>query len=308
MIHSTINLILNFFHSINAFMLRPDLPDLLQEFIPVLFFLFLILPLFSLVLSILITIKKGKLLLKFPIRSLILFNLFNMLILFFISIFLFLLVIVSKFPIDSIIILSEWVTVGSLKLYWSFNFDTVTILMLIVVTIVSFLVHLYSLEYMAGDPHQLKFMQYLTLFTLSMYILVTAGNYVQMFIGWEGVGVCSFLLINFWDTRILANTSAMKAIIVNRVGDFGLMFSFILLYNFFGTFEYGFIFSIVNILDDLFLGLNANLIVLFLFVGAVGKSAQVFLHVWLPDAMEGKLIRALVKLYKMRERSLIVCI
>lgn len=291
MIHYTFELITTFFETyINNFFLIPGINEILSDTVlPIFFFLFLFLPFFSLVLSFFISFRSGKLYIFFSVRDLIIFNLFSMLMLFFISLVLFIIIIMSQFQFDYIVVLSEWIAIGNLKIYWSFNFDIVTVLMLVVVTIVSFLVHLYSLEYMANDPHHLKFMQYLTLFTLSMYILVTAGNYIQMFIGWEGVGVCSFLLINFWDTRILANTSAMKAIIVNRVGDFGLLFAFILMYNFFGTFEYGFIFSFVSLFEKLFYGLNLNLIVLFLFIGAVGKSAQVFLHVWLPDAMEGGL-------------------
>lgn len=286
-----IEMISNFVETyINNFFLIPGIYDILNDFLPVLLFLFLLLPLFSLIISFFISIRSGKAYLRFDIRDLMIFNLFSMFILFLCSLFLFIIIILSQFSFNYNIIFSEWISIGSLKVFWSFNFDNVTLIMLIVVTIVSFLVHLYSLEYMANDPHHLKFMQYLTLFTLSMYILVTSGNYIQMFIGWEGVGVCSFLLINFWDTRILANTSAMKAIIVNRVGDFGLIFAFILMYNFFGTFEYGFIFSFSTLFVDIFYGLNLNLIVLFLFIGAVGKSAQVFLHVWLPDAMEGKLI------------------
>jgi NADH-quinone oxidoreductase subunit L len=182
--------------------------------------------------------------------------------------------------------IGSWFNVGVTDVNWGFMFDGVTIIMILVVSLVSFLVHLYSLEYMAGDPNHLKFMQYLTLFTLSMFILITANNLVQLFIGWEGVGVCSFLLINFWDSRIAANTSALKAIIVNRVGDFGLIFALILLSRQFGgTFEYGLIFSQLSL--DLYDNILIDWIVFFLFLGAVGKSAQVFLHVWLPDAMEG---------------------
>ena len=220
-------------------------------------------------------------------KILVFFNVLTMFILFILSLVLF--ISISFFDAKTFfyITLGEWITIGDLKLTWSFCFDYITIIMLFVVTTVSFLVHLYSLEYMSGDPNHLKFMQYLTLFTLSMYILVTGNNFIQLFIGWEGVGICSFLLINFWDSRILANTSAMKAIIVNRVGDFGLMFSFILLYNQFGSFDYGFIFSYLNVLPFEIYSNLLDWIVLFLFIGAVGKSAQVFLHVWLPDAMEG---------------------
>ena len=180
-----------------------------------------------------------------------------------------------------------WMTIGPLSLNWGFHFDYITIIMLFVVTTVSFLVHVYSLEYMSQDVNQIKFMNYLTLFTFSMFILVTSNNFVQMFIGWEGVGICSFLLINFWDTRNEANTSALKAIIFNRIGDFGLMYAFILMFGQFGgTFEYSVIFVLLECIDSVFF-INLTLIGLFIFIGAVGKSAQIFLHVWLPDAMEG---------------------
>lgn len=244
-------------------------------------FFFLVLPLLSLI-GTFIMVK-----LNISSKTLVLFNIFTMFLLFLLAMVIFFLVSFYDTKYFFFVTIGEWITIGDLKLEWNFCFDYVTIIMLFVVTTVSFLVHVYSLEYMAGDPNHLKFMQYLTLFTLSMYILVTANNFIQLFIGWEGVGICSFLLINFWDTRILANTSAMKAIIVNRVGDFGLMFAFILIYGQFGSFDYSFIFSFLSFMPVEFYSNLINFIVLFLFVGAVGKSAQVFLHVWLPDAMEG---------------------
>lgn len=217
-------------------------------------------------------------------RSLIILNIFN--IFFVLNIAFYLFFDWLKYKTVLYFNIGSWFNVGLTDVNWGFMFDGVTIIMIFVVTLVSFLVHLYSLEYMAGDPNHLKFMQYLTLFTLSMFILITANNLVQLFIGWEGVGVCSFLLINFWDSRIAANTSALKAIIVNRVGDFGLIFALIMLSRQFGgTFEYGLIFSQIslNIINNSLI----DWIAFFLFLGAVGKSAQVFLHVWLPDAMEG---------------------
>lgn len=217
-------------------------------------------------------------------RSLIILNICNIFFVLNIALYLFF----DWFKSKNIIYfnLGSWFNVGLTDVNWGFMFDGVTIIMIFVVTLVSFLVHLYSLEYMAGDPNHIKFMQYLTLFTLSMFILITANNLVQLFIGWEGVGVCSFLLINFWDSRIAANTSALKAIIVNRVGDFGLIFALIMLSRQFGgTFEYGLIFSQISL--NLFDNNLIDYIAFFLFLGAVGKSAQVFLHVWLPDAMEG---------------------
>jgi NADH:ubiquinone oxidoreductase subunit 5 (subunit L)/multisubunit Na+/H+ antiporter MnhA subunit len=183
--------------------------------------------------------------------------------------------------------LGLWFDLSIISIEWGFICDTVVIHMLFIVSLISSLVHLYSISYMKLDPNLIKFLQYLSLFTLSMFILITSNNLIQMFIGWEGVGICSFLLINFWDSRILANTSAIKAIIVNRVGDFGLMVSFILIFHIFGTFDYLSLFSLVELLPNYFYKDFLFLIVFFLFMGAVGKSAQLFLHIWLPDAMEG---------------------
>jgi proton-translocating NADH-quinone oxidoreductase chain L len=176
---------------------------------------------------------------------------------------------------------------------WGFQFDSLTVVMLIVVTFISSLVHLYSTEYMSHDPHLPRFMSYLSLFTFFMLILVTADNFVQLFVGWEGVGLCSFLLINFWFTRIQANKAAIKAMIVNRVGDFGLAFGIFAIYITFNSVEYSTVFALVPLFEgDVlnFLGIDFHLLTLIgvlLFIGAVGKSAQLGLHTWLPDAMEG---------------------
>jgi NADH-ubiquinone oxidoreductase chain 5 len=165
--------------------------------------------------------------------------------------------------------------------------------MLIVVTFISSLVHLYSTEYMSHDPHLPRFMSYLSLFTFFMLILVTADNFIQLFVGWEGVGLCSFLLINFWFTRIQANKAAIKAMIVNRVGDFGLALGIFSIYIYFNSVEYSVVFALVPYFVDSsinFLGFDIHLLTaigIFLFIGAVGKSAQLGLHTWLPDAMEG---------------------
>jgi len=165
--------------------------------------------------------------------------------------------------------------------------------MLIVVTSISTLVHLYSCEYMSHDPHISRFMSYLSFFTFFMLILVTSDNFIQMFVGWEGVGLCSYLLINFWFTRLQANKAAIKAMLVNRVGDFGLALGILCIFNYFGVLDYASTFCLVNVLKDeivtfIFFDINLiTLICLLLFVGAVGKSAQLGLHTWLPDAMEG---------------------
>lgn len=190
--------------------------------------------------------------------------------------------------------MGPWFHLGLLKLNWLFLFDSITAVMLVLVVFVSLLVHLYSIDYMNGDPHIIRFLGYLSLFTFFMLMLVTSGNFVQLFLGWEGVGLSSYLLINFWYTRVQANKSAMKAIIVNRFGDFGIYFSLLVIFFFFKSFDFGVVFNLVQFLDIqspvVFLGYSlarVDLIVIFLFLGAIGKSAQLGLHTWLPDAMEG---------------------
>lgn len=192
-----------------------------------------------------------------------------------------------------IIKLFSWFDVGLLNTSWGFLFDTLTSLMLIIVTLISFLVHLYSISYMENDPHITRFMSYLSLFTVFMLFLITSNNFIQMFLGWEGVGLASYLLINFWYTRLQANKAALKALIVNRIGDFGLIIGLSLIYSLFKSLNYYLIFPlsylyINNKLIFLTFEFNyLNLICFFIFIGAVGKSAQIGLHTWLPDAMEG---------------------
>ena len=189
--------------------------------------------------------------------------------------------------------LSTWVNSEVLLINWGFLFDSLTIVMCVVITFISFLVHLYSIEYMSHDPHLPRFMSYLSLFTFFMLILVTADNYIQMFLGWEGVGLCSFLLINFWFTRVQANKAAIKAMILNRIGDFCLIIGILLIYVHFKAIDYSTLASLCSLFKTKtvnFLNLNFNLLSLicvFLFLGAMGKSAQLGLHTWLPDAMEG---------------------
>lgn len=186
-----------------------------------------------------------------------------------------------------------WFDVGLLNVYWGFLFDQVTSFMLIIVTLISFLVHLYSINYMENDPYIIRFMSYLSLFTLFMLFLVTSDNFIQMFLGWEGVGLASYLLINFWFTRNQANKSAMKALIVNRVGDLGLVIGLSIIYSVFKSLNYYVVFPLsplfyLDSFNFFFFEFNSlNIISFFLFVGAVGKSAQIGLHTWLPDAMEG---------------------
>jgi proton-translocating NADH-quinone oxidoreductase chain L len=165
--------------------------------------------------------------------------------------------------------------------------------MLVIVTFISSLVHLYSTEYMENDPHLPRFMAYLSLFTFFMLILVTANNFLQMFVGWEGVGISSYLLINFWFTRIQANKAAIKAMLVNRIGDFFLLLGMFTIFVVFNTLDYDVVFSLVPLAlnQKLIIGIYQinviDLICIFLFLGAMGKSAQLGLHTWLPDAMEG---------------------
>ena len=189
--------------------------------------------------------------------------------------------------------LGMWVTSGCVKISWGFLFDSLSISMLLMISIVSFLVHLYSIGYMGADPHLPRFMSYLSLFTFFMFILVTGDNFIQLFLGWEGVGLCSYLLINFWFTRIEANKAALKALLMNRIGDFGLLLGILLLFYFIRTVD----FSVVFVLAPYFMLktfsiLNYDFEILtfvcfFLFIGSIGKSAQIGLHTWLPSAMEG---------------------
>lgn len=181
----------------------------------------------------------------------------------------------------------------TLMVDWVFLLDSLSVLMLVTILTISFLVHLYSIGYMKGDPHVTRFMSYLSLFTFFMIILVTANNFLQMFLGWEGVGLCSYLLINFWYTRKQANKSALKAMVVNRIGDIGLMIAFCLIYSVYKSLDFSVIFMVSPFLKELEISLLGSiysyndLIVFFLLLGAVGKSAQLGLHIWLPDAMEG---------------------
>ena len=189
--------------------------------------------------------------------------------------------------------LATWVSSEVLLINWGFLFDSLTVVMCVVVTFVSSLVHLYSIEYMSHDPHLPRFMSYLSLFTFFMLILVTADNFIQMFLGWEGVGLCSYLLINFWFTRVQANKAAIKAMIINRIGDFSLIIGILIMFVNFKSVDYATVASLVPFFKEHtvnFLNIDFNilsLICIFLFFGAVGKSAQLGLHTWLPDAMEG---------------------
>jgi len=191
------------------------------------------------------------------------------------------------------IIIATWINSGSLDVNWSMKIDPLSAVMLVVVTSVSALVHIYSIGYMSHDPHKPRFMAYLSLFTFAMLMLVTSDNFIQLFFGWEGVGLCSYFLIGFWFKKDTANSAAIKAFVVNRVGDFGFALGIFLIFYLFGTVNYAEVFEqIPSIVDKnlVFLGIKVNaidLICLLLFIGAMGKSAQILLHTWLPDAMEG---------------------
>jgi len=189
--------------------------------------------------------------------------------------------------------LNSWLDSEVLHVDWGFMFDSLTASMCVVVTFISFLVHLYSIEYMSHDPHLPRFMSYLSMFTFFMVFLVTADNYIQMFVGWEGVGLCSYLLINFWFTRIQANKAAIKAMLLNRVGDFSLLMGIVLVFMHYKSTDYAAVAALTPVIassDVNFLNFKIHsltLIGVFIFIGAVGKSAQLSLHTWLPDAMEG---------------------
>jgi len=179
--------------------------------------------------------------------------------------------------------LFRWVDSESLNILWAFNFDSLTVSMLIPVLIVSSLVHIYSIGYMSHDPHNQRFFSYLSLFTFMMIILVTANNFLLMFVGWEGVGVCSYLLVSFWFTRIAANQSSISAFLTNRVGDCFLTIGMFAILWSFGNIDYSTVFSLAPYISENII----TLIGICLLIGAMAKSSQIGLHVWLPMAMEG---------------------
>ena len=179
--------------------------------------------------------------------------------------------------------LFRWIDSESFNILWGFNFDSLTVSMLIPVLIISLLVHIYSIGYMSHDPHNQRFFSYLSLFTFMMIVLVTANNILVMFIGWEGVGVCSYLLVSFWFTRIAANQSSISAFLTNRVGDSFLTIGMFIIIWSIGNLDYGTIFSIAPYINENII----TLIGICLLIGAMAKSSQIGLHVWLPMAMEG---------------------
>ncbi len=186
-----------------------------------------------------------------------------------------------------------WIDSGTFEVDWAIRVDQLTAVMLVVVNVISALVHIYSVGYMSHDPHIPRFMSYLSLFTFAMLMLVTADNFLQLFMGWEGVGLASYLLIGFWYERPSANAAAIKAFLVNRIGDFGFALGIMAIFMVFGSVDFDTVFAASSeqqgkTLD--FLGFELDvmtMICVLLFIGAMGKSAQVPLHTWLPDAMEG---------------------
>jgi len=187
----------------------------------------------------------------------------------------------------------NWISSGKFIVNWSIYIDSLTSVMLVVVSLISSIIHFYSIGYMSHDPDKPRFTAYLSLFTFSMLALVTADNFLQLFFGWEGVGLCSYLLIGFWYKKSSANAAAIKAFLVNRVGDFGFAIGIFLIFFYYGTVNYNEVFQQTPQLlnkEIIVLGIQLNLVTLIcitLFIGAMGKSAQILLHTWLPDAMEG---------------------
>ena len=194
---------------------------------------------------------------------------------------------------ESSIIISRWIDSGNLSLDWSLQLNLLTASMVLMVNLVSTLIHIYSVGYMEKDPKKILFMAYLSLFTFFMLFLVSSSNLLQLFLGWEGVGLTSYLLIGFWNYKEKANSAALKAFIVNRVGDAGLLLALFTTFVVFGTLNISEIKLLINSQNESifnFLGFDIHsltLISLLLFIGCMGKSAQFGLHVWLPDAMEG---------------------
>jgi NADH-quinone oxidoreductase subunit L len=189
--------------------------------------------------------------------------------------------------------LFRFIDVAGFTSTWSVRIDTLSAIMLVVVNTVSFLVHLYSWGYMSHDPHRARFFSYLSFFTFSMLALVTANDFLQLFFGWEGVGVASYLLIGFWYEKRSANDAAIKAFVTNRVGDFGFALGIMAIFFCYGSIRFDEVFHAAAANPDLMLGIGSlsaravEVVSVLLFIGAMGKSAQFFLHVWLPDAMEG---------------------
>ena len=198
------------------------------------------------------------------------------------------LVLFFNFKYQYTVELFDWITVGSLQIPFSYQIDQLSLVMLLLVTGVGFLIHVYSIGYMAHDENVGKFFSFLNLFIFSMLVLVLGSNFVILFIGWEGVGLCSYLLIGFWNTNTAYNNAAKKAFIMNRIGDLGFLLGIFLIYLTFNSVEFGEVFQKASLgqFGPYTVGI-CTAITLLLFVGAMGKSAQIPLYTWLPDAMAG---------------------
>ena len=217
------------------------------------------------------------------------FSIFNLFISFVLSWFFFF----NSGSTVKIIELGSWLKLNNLNIQWNFLFDSLSLIMLVVILTISFFVHFFSYYYMYNDLYSNKFMSFLSLFTFFMIVLILSSNFLILFLGWEGVGLCSFLLISFWSSRLQANKSALKAMLVNRIGDFFILVGIILIFFCFKSLDYFVVFSEFNlytikVVNLIFFKIKVtDLICFFLFLGAITKSAQIFFHGWLPDAMEG---------------------
>lgn len=192
--------------------------------------------------------------------------------------------IISLNEISYKLVLIKWIKIGVINLEWQINVNKITTIMMLLVISVSSLVHIYSLSYMGDDPHLARFISYLSLFTFFMLVLITSPNLIQIFIGWEGVGVCSYLLISFWSTRLLACQSAYKAMAVNKIGDMSLLIAIGIIIKETGTIDMNSINMIGSFESNHKMILITSILI---FIAICGKSAQISLHMWLPDAMEG---------------------
>ena len=179
--------------------------------------------------------------------------------------------------------LGSWIESEIMNIKWEFYFDQLTVSLGLAVVYCSTLIHIYSVSYFDGDPHNQRFFSYLSLFTFFMLILASGANYFVLFVGWEGIGIVSYLLINFWFTRIQANKAAILALTMNRVGDMGLSIGFFALFALFGSLDYSVVFSITPLMNETAI----TIIGILLLTGAMAKSAQIPLHSWLPGSMEG---------------------
>jgi len=188
----------------------------------------------------------------------------------------------------------NWIFLPGLFIEWAFCFDSLSVIMFLIVNSVSFVVHLFSSSYMSTDPHVVRFMSYISFFTVFMLVLVSGDNLLQVFLGWEGVGLCSYLLISFWYTRVDAVSSGLKALIVNRISDFLFLCALFFISFVLCSLDFSVILAVIELFVFNIFFVSSNFFVnslllccLFLLGGAMGKSAQVLLHTWLPDAMEG---------------------